>query len=244
MNELRSKFESKGLSILAVTNGTRAATDRWAERTKCAYPYGYDTTGELSKWFNVRFIPDAVLFDSNGVIVWRGNPGKLREGTIRKALEGALTAPLWEFPDAARDALANRRYAAALRETVGTDFEPLVRTRIAFTLRSVRGALADGDYLRAQELGGPALDGMQGLPEHDELGAELAKLDTPERRAVIASQRELEVLIEGGKTLVAPRPIREMIAKLEALHDAHPDTIVERDARWAIGQLQVRLRAR
>ena len=249
MNELRSKFEDKGLSIIAVTKRGTKATDAWAKRTGCDYTYGYDPSGKLSSWFGIRRIPDAVLIDSNGTIVWRGNPGRLPDKMIRGALAGALEKPLWDWPPSAaeaRDALEKHEYAAALAaaKESGAEFEAMVRKRIEHAVLSVGRFVAAGDYLRAKEMADTTLGGLKGLPAFDQMKEHVAALDTEDAQAVLAAQKKLRRLIEDGKLVSGKRRIKRMIATLEKLRDAHRGTIVEDDATWAIGQLDTRLRQR
>ena len=117
LNELRESYESKGLSILALTSEGAADTEKWVKDKGVTYPYAYDKGGKLSNWFGVSGIPHAVLLDSNGTVVWKGHPASLPMETLEAALSTALTVPLYDWSGAAKAArafLQKGQYAKAL----------------------------------------------------------------------------------------------------------------------------------
>ena len=94
MNELNAEFESRGLTIIGVTSETEKQTVSWIEKNGAEYAYGYDKGGKLKSALGVRGIPNAVLVNPSGKIVWQGHPTSLTASTVESALDGAITTPV------------------------------------------------------------------------------------------------------------------------------------------------------
>lgn len=247
LNELQEKFGGRGLTVVGVTGEGARMTEPWVAEHEAKYAYGYDSKGALGRWFGVRGIPDAILIDANGTIVWRGPPMLLDEKTVESALEGAIERPLWEWPDSARKvkkALVSGKYAAAL-EAAGElegDYEAIVKRRIAHKAGAVEKAIAAGDFLLAKTLGEPAAKELAGLPEGAQVAGALADIKKDKHaKSVLKAQIELADLVSEGRTSSSRKKVERAVDAIEKLRDDHPGTIVERHANAALEELRERL---
>ncbi len=249
MNELSEKFESRGLTIVGVTDESEKDTVKWIKRNGAKYAYAYDKGGAMARTFGVRGIPDAVLVDSYGTIVWRGHPGKLDEKTIEEALKGAVQNPMWKWPseaDGVRKALLKDKYASALEAAAkaGDDYEKAVRERIAHVVSSAKDAHQAGDYLRAATLSERAQKALAGLPEADEMAALLAGIKKdPQAQKILRVQEDLAELEMEAMNVSSDKQARVLAEKLEKLATDHPGTIVqERAERTALDLRRMKFR--
>ena len=63
--------------MVGVTSEGESQTEPWVESKGARYAYAYDRGGKLSRALGVTGIPNAVLVDPSGTILWQGNPGSL-----------------------------------------------------------------------------------------------------------------------------------------------------------------------
>ncbi len=231
-----------------MTTEGAAKTDAWAQENGCETAYAYDTNSELFRYFGIRGIPHAVLLDPNGTVVWRGNPAGLREATIRQALEGALTTPMWEWPKEAEpvarglkaDQLAK---ALAAAEKLEGPYADVVRARITGRVEAVERARDAGDYRAALELGEATTKALAGLPEREEVEQLLAEISKdPEVQRVLGGQKKLEELLAEVRGTTARKKQRRLLEDVEELATQYEGTIVARKARQAISELGGRRR--
>lgn len=82
------EYESKGLTILALSDEASGTVEKHIETHGMTYPIGTGAKGKRA--FGVSGIPSAFLIDHTGTIVWQGHPGNGGwEGMLDKALEDA-----------------------------------------------------------------------------------------------------------------------------------------------------------
>ncbi|HEY0943677.1 MAG TPA: TlpA disulfide reductase family protein [Opitutaceae bacterium] len=87
LNELHSKYQSRGLVIVGVTKEEKKVVKDFLKKMPMAYFPAIDKGGALNKHFGVTGIPHAVLVDKSGKIVWEGHPLSLTDKQIAKVLE-------------------------------------------------------------------------------------------------------------------------------------------------------------
>jgi hypothetical protein len=248
---LYDTFKSKGLSIVGVTDEGKSKTEPWIEEHKAAYPYGYDKNGKLKRALKLTGYPTAWLVDATGTVVWKGHPGNLRASEIEKHLDGALSRPMWEWPDSfspVAKALKKKQYAKALEaaekvsqsEQDGPKILAAVRGMIAGRLSAVKKAYDDGDFLTAVELAKSAKKSLAGLPEGDEV-AVIAKKISKDRDAgsVMKAQKMVRKLTD--EPVRSAKDAEELIAQLERISKKNPGTAAAREADEFVASLQKRL---
>lgn len=204
LNELQQKYGARGFSVVAVTTEPTKKTVPWIEKHKVEYSWGRDASGELHRLFQVRSIPSAALIDSFGMVQWIGDPRRLREDLIEKALAEAFPKPIWEWPEDARSLaplLERGQFATALQEAAklpprdGFDPQTIVRGRVAPLVARFDGLVERKEYGDAFRLGERLEKGLATLAEGEQLSARLNGLraDPEIVRHVAAETRLLEL---------------------------------------------------
>lgn len=197
LNELQAKYGARGFSIVAVTSETAKKTEPWVKKFEVGYAYGYDPERRLQQLFQFQGIPFGALIDPQGNVVWTGHPMRLTDAEIEKALAGALTRPLWEWPESARplaEALKGGEYARALElarglpPADGLDYAAFVQGRIQPQIERFKSLVAEQDYPRAMQLGEHLEKGLGTAPE----GAEVV-----ERMKALRADPEIMKLVAG-----------------------------------------------
>lgn len=90
LQELYTKYSSKGLQVLAVSAEKKKAVEKFVKAMgeKMTYPIGIDNQGQTTTAYRIRGIPTAFLIDKNGVVRWAGHPMQLSESMIKNLLAG------------------------------------------------------------------------------------------------------------------------------------------------------------
>ncbi|MBI4583730.1 MAG: hypothetical protein HY717_06880 [Planctomycetes bacterium] len=83
MNHLHEKFESKGLTIIGVTDEPAGKIEKFIDDRGIDYLVAIGG-GEA---YRTRGIPHAWLVGAKGEVVWEGHPMQLKEGMIEKFLK-------------------------------------------------------------------------------------------------------------------------------------------------------------
>lgn len=236
--------------MLAVTNEGAKLTEDWIDSKGARYAYAYDRSGKLMNDFGVKGIPDAVLIDSSGTVVWRGHPGALEKTRLEAALEGALKTPMWEWgPDArgVRKAVSRGDLARALEEAAGVesvpDLKDQIQALITRRMTTLDARKAEGDFLSASELAEELTKGLSGLPEGERartLAAEIAADEEAQR--VIKAQRRVAKIRASDPT--NSKKIAAAVEDLRDLAREYSGTYVETEADALIAKLEERLKAR
>jgi hypothetical protein len=231
-----------------VTDESKSNTEPWVEKHKMKFAYGYDKNGALKRELKLTGYPTAWLVDASGTIVWQGHPGSLNPGIIEKHLAGALSVPMWEWPDAfsgVAKALKKRQYAKALEEaeevaqseTDGAKIRDAIRSMIAGRIAATRKAYEAGDYLTASELAQSAKKELKGLPEGDEAAEIASKISKDREAATIAkAQKMVRRIID--EQVRSKKDAEKQIAQLEQIARKYPETAAAREADEHIGKLQ------
>jgi thioredoxin-like negative regulator of GroEL len=251
LNELQEKYQSKGLSILAVTSEGASETEKWVASKGAKYPYAYDKGGKLARHFGVRGIPHAVLVDASGTVAWKGHPGGLDDATLSAALRGALPKPLWEWSAAAKGvktALQKRAFKSALDQAAklkeadgGPEILAVVQGMVKASVDGLRASFEKGDFLGAQTTAQALQKELAGLAEV----AEAAKV-----LASIAGDKNAQNVIKGQQKLAKIRAgdnssRKDIVAAIDAARKIRQDyggTFVEKEADELIVQLNERVK--
>ena len=75
------------LYIVSMTKENPLTVERFLERKPAELAIAIDYNGETHKEFNVTAIPDGVLFNSNGKVLWRGGAPDLKANVVTKFLK-------------------------------------------------------------------------------------------------------------------------------------------------------------
>jgi peroxiredoxin len=86
LNELYQHFQPTGLQVIGVTSEPAAKIQAFVRKKEMNYSVAIDEGGELSAAYGIRGIPHALLVNAQGVVVWRGHPGKLTVSFIEEKL--------------------------------------------------------------------------------------------------------------------------------------------------------------
>ena len=203
MNELNAEFESRGLTIIGVTSETEKQTVSWIEKNGAEYAYGYDKGGKLKSALGVRGIPNAVLVNPSGKIVWQGHPTSLTASTVESALDGAITTPVYEWGGSAKGikkSFLKGDFAKAIsqadklaeKEPIGGEIAKMLRAMVANRVAGYEAALERGDVRKANEGAESLVKGVKGLPEEEQLEALIKKISKDkELKEVLKTQDKL-----------------------------------------------------
>jgi thioredoxin-like negative regulator of GroEL len=243
---MQEKFQDKGLSILAVTSEGASETEKWVASKGARYAYAYDKGGKLARYFGVSGIPHAVLVDASGTVAWKGHPGALEEGTLQKALSGALPKPLWEWSGATKgvkSALLKRAYASALQQAAklspeddGPAIKSAIEALVKGRVEAMKGAYSAGDFFGAQQAASALQKELNGLPEQAEASQVLADLAANGAAAPVLKAQQRIAKIRSGK-LEKKKEIEAAIADLNKIKKELSGTYAEREAQALIDQL-------
>lgn len=89
LQETYNSFRSKGLNMVALTKVTKSSTDEkvaeFIAENNLTYPIAKERGDEMSRRFNIRGIPAAVVL-KNDKVVWRGHPAQLSNEMIENWL--------------------------------------------------------------------------------------------------------------------------------------------------------------
>ncbi len=252
MNELHLQFEAKGLSVVGVTIDRKDRTEAWMVENNVKYAIGYDKGGKFQNQLGITRVPQGLLIDPFGKVVWEGLPQNLESSVVEKALAGAFTTPVWNWPASAkpvRAALVKHKYGDALVEAnklAPADLGPVIVAEIqgliSARVQTLKALYDAGNLLEAQESANDLAKEFEGLPEL----AEAQKMQD-----ALKANKDAERIIRGQKSvreikngkLSTAKDIDEAMAKLEKLAKVNAGTIVEVEVKALLDDLTVRKRA-
>jgi thioredoxin-like negative regulator of GroEL len=235
-----------------VTQEGTSETEKWVANKGAKYAYAYDKGGKLARYFGVEGIPDAVLVDAMGKVVWRGHPGGLEESTIGSALQGALPKPLWEWSGGAKGvkgALLKRSYKSALDQAAklgeadgGPEILAAIQGVVKSNVDGLRACFEKGDYLGAQTAAQRLEKDMVGLPEVEEAAKVLSSIAADKNaQNVIKGQQKLAKIRDGENT--KRKELEAAIESARKVLKEYPGTYVEKEAGELIASLNGALRS-
>lgn len=76
---LYAKHKEGGFAIMGISNEPRNTVVSFMKGAPNPYPLYLDSTGDAWSKFGVNNIPDAILVDRTGKILFRGHPGKIED---------------------------------------------------------------------------------------------------------------------------------------------------------------------
>lgn len=236
-----------------MTDEPQEVTEDWVAKKGAKYAYAYDKGGKLSNFFGVSGIPHAVLVDATGKIVWRGHPASLDGKVIEKALEGALTLPMWEWPASAKTARAaaqKQNWAdaiAAAAKVPEADGGPAVadalKHLVAGRVAKMKADLQARNFLSAQDSAAALAKSLGSLPEKAEADSVLAAIKADKDAAkVIKGQQQIRSI--RGANPSKRKEIDAAIEDLKKIAKDLPDTFAATEANALIEALVNKKRAK
>ncbi len=234
-----------------MTDEAKSITDKWVDSKGAEYAYAFDKKRAVHGYFGVKGIPDAVLIDATGTVVWRGHPGRLGDSEVEKHLDGALGMPIWSWPKSAksaRAALLKRDFAKALaglgkiseaevRETLTADIKGLITSRVGVMKR----ALEEGNYLGAQAMAKDLKKQLAGLEQAATAAQVLVDVEAaPNSKAILKLQAAIAKVRKKDPTKKAD--IQKAIGALKDIKDKASDTYAYKEADQLIDMLERRKR--
>lgn len=235
-----------------MTDEGQKPTEKWVADKGARYPYAYEKGSDLKRAVGLRGYPHAALIDPSGTIVWTGHPADLDRTTIETALAGALTKPLFDWPESlgsASTSFARGTYGKALiaarkvAEKGDEGVAAVVASLEKFTEFQVDRAAAwieAGNYLPLDERGKQMLSSLKGLPELEErLEVLLGELKSKEAKRVLKGQRAVLKIKGDVATInnIKRKDVDKLLDKAEKLRGDYAGTYAERDASKLIAEL-------
>ena len=86
LNQIYSKYRSKGLEIVGITNENEATVKKFQQQVAMDYNVAINTPQSVYDQFGIDAIPTAFLVDKAGKIVWTGHPMELTDVAIQGVL--------------------------------------------------------------------------------------------------------------------------------------------------------------
>jgi hypothetical protein len=170
------KYFEKGLTIAAITRGSRAQIEKFAKEKGINYPVGLDT-GEVFQAFGIRGIPHGYIVDPKGKVIWEGHPGNAGavEAKIEEGLKTARVPPALDLSKSFRSvekALKAEKYGSAAKYLRKILKKPRTDEdkENAEKLRDFITNLGDDLFAEAEELAGE-----QGYYEAEKILKEIKK---------------------------------------------------------------------
>ena len=111
---LQKQFPEE-LYIVSITNENPLTVERFLERKPAELAIAIDYNGETHKKYNVTAIPDGVLFDSNGKVLWRGGAPNLKAHIVAKFLK----------QQSSKSSLNSFFNAISIEEEIIKEYQPL-----------------------------------------------------------------------------------------------------------------------
>jgi hypothetical protein len=235
-----------------VTDEGKKDTEPWIESKGVKYAYAYDKGGKLKGKLGVSGIPHAFLVDATGTVIWEGHPAELQPAQIEKAVTGALTKPMWEWPASAKEtrtALLKHKYADALASAAkltdadgGPAIKASIQGMIASRVNGMKTALTAGNFLSASEAATELSEQLTGLPELSDAKTVAdtikANKDAP---AIIKAQKTIREA--KNQKLAKAKEMDKAIADMRKIAKDMPGTFAETEAKAFADELDKRKRA-
>jgi len=94
LNGWQKKFGADGLTVIGATqdDDSDGALARFLSKFPMEYPIGLEGRPSLHELLKIRAMPYAILVDSKGIIVWRGQPELLSDAVIAHYLKRSASA--------------------------------------------------------------------------------------------------------------------------------------------------------
>lgn len=191
-----------------MTDEDEGKVEDYIEEHGIRYPIVIEESRRSRQQIGVSGIPNAVLVDPKGTIVWRGHPASFQEDALQEALRGARV-PGVELPREIRSVqrkLDREQYGRAWTdlkrdldggrlegeaETVARELVTRIEKEAADLYATATKALAEKDYYLAMMSLERLADAYEGVHEPEAVDEKLSELrsDSEVRKAVKAGEK-------------------------------------------------------
>jgi hypothetical protein len=238
---LNKEFSSQGLSVVSLTSEGPDKTEPWIESKGVEYAYAYDKGGKLSRALGVSGIPNAVLVDASGKIIWQGHPSGINAELIAKAVQGAISTPVYEWGDSAKNikkAFLKGDFGGAIKaadslaekEELGVEIGKMLRNMVAARVATVEADLQQGEVLKAYEAAKALAKNLKGLPEEDTVKALYKSIsdDKGLKKAMKTQEKLIDILAtERDKMKECDELIKDMEKLLKSSDHEYTNGLIE-----------------
>jgi len=232
-----------------VTSESPSQTEPWVAKHGMKYAYAYDKGSALFRGVGATGYPSAVLVDAKGTIVYAGHPASINDGVIEKALDGALSKPIFEWPKelgGVAKLIRKGDLGAAVAEVqklgeAHADIAKAVQGMVAGRVTALEKARDAGDWLAVETSGKALLKGLGKLPEAEQVKAILDALDKDKGAQEILKAQEKIAKIFAGE--LKKNQFDKVQKDLDKIREDLPGTAAARDALAGLEKLKA-LRAR
>ncbi|MBL4770927.1 MAG: redoxin domain-containing protein [Planctomycetes bacterium] len=245
---MHEEYESQGLSIVALTNEGEDKTVPWIKSQGAEYAYAYDRGAKMQRALGVRGIPNAILVDATGKIIWQGFPTTLPVDVLKDALKGAISTPVYEWTGTAKgikSSFLKGDYGKALKaadilaekEDLGKEIGDLLRGIISTRIEKIESQLEAGDVFAAYSSAKAFAKKVKGLPEAAAVKAIVKSISGDKvLKKILSTQEKLSEI----KATEHPKrkDCEKSIDKLEKLLKSNKDPYTEEQLRAQIKALK------
>lgn len=248
LDQLQSKWETKGFTVIALTNEARGLVDAFVEAQGAKHPIVIEE-GDSAQTFDIKGYPTAYLIGANGKIIAQ-NPS---EAQIEEALKSVRLRP--ELPKALKTfepALKKDKYAEVRGKVVkllaGTTLAEEDRTVADELVKWIDG-LADsslenaktagekGDWAAAAQALKDAAKTFKGMPQGTEADTQLKALlaDKTKKDEFTAAERLTDAKAKHRDKEMKPK---EALPLYKAIVSKYPDTKAGKAAAKIVEELE------
>lgn len=227
-----------------MTGESASSTEPWIEKHGAKYAYAYDKTLGLMRATGQSGLPSSVLVDASGTILYVGHPASINASLIERAVQGALTKPIYDWPkelSGVAKAIRKGNLGDAVTEVqklgdAHADIAAAVQNMVKARVSAVERARDDKDWLRVVTLGEPLVKGLGKLPEAAQVEAILDALDgDKEAKAVLKAQQKVAKYFAGD---IKKNQFDRVQKDLEKIAEEFSGTAAARDARDGLEKLR------
>ncbi|MCP5020310.1 MAG: redoxin domain-containing protein [bacterium] len=245
MNE---KYSSKGLSIVALTSESESKTEPWVAAKGAKYAYAYDKGGKMKRALGVRGIPSAILVDPSGKIIWEGHPSSVTEELVEKAIEGAISTPVYEWDKstkAVKKAFLNGDFGKAIKAAdklaeqndLGKEIGQMLRGMVAKRVGVIEADLKAGEVFKAYSAAEAMAKKLKGLPEATTLKTIIEQVSKDKsQKKILKTQGKLADLLSEERT--KRKEADKIIKGMEGLLKGNDDEYTAEKIKKAIKDLK------
>lgn len=165
LNELKEKYASKGLLVMAASKEDKGKIEGWAKDKGATFAFFVDDGGATTNAYGVTGYPSSVILGPDGKVQWQGHPSSLTDQIVEKALENVILRFGYPFPKEfakVKGKIDKKDFAGALTALDAIDAAKEADAEVSATIRAdIEGYAADvkkmalsdgesGDYLAAE----------------------------------------------------------------------------------------------
>ncbi len=233
---------------MALTSESKSQTEPWVADKGAEYAYAYDKGGKMKRALGVRGIPNAILVDPSGKIIWQGHPSSVTDELVEKAIEGAISTPVYEWDKstkAIKKAFLSGDFGKAIKAAdklaeqndLGKEIGQMLRGMVVKRVTTIEADLENGDVFQAFSAAEALVKKVKGLPEAAVLKTLIADVSNDKnQKKILKTQGKLADLIAEERT--KRKEADKIIKGLEGLLKSNDDEYTAEKIKKAIKDLK------